>query len=377
MPGRDIPEISPAEAHALRAAGAILVDIREDAERAAGMAEGAMGVVKARLESDPAQWLPNPDADVLLICARGSRSLQAARKLAEAGYAQVMSVAGGTERWRDDGLPMTGPDLPADFLERYSRHLLLPEVGLEGQQRLAAARVVLIGAGGLGSPAALYLAAAGIGRLTLVDDDVVDRSNLQRQVLHTDARVGQPKVESALATLSALNPGIEVVPVRQRLSAANVEDLLRDHDIVVDGSDNFSTRYLVNDACVRLGLPMVYGAVHRFEGQASVFWPADPRGGCCYRCLFPEPPPPEFAPNCAEAGVLGVLPGVIGLLQATEAVKLVLGIGESLSGTLLQFDALRMRFERLRLVRDPACPRCGEGVSPTDYVYLPAACSAG
>lgn len=377
MSAYEIPEIGPAQARSLQSGGAVLVDVREDGERAMGMAEGALGVAKARLEAEPGRWLPDRDAEILLICASGVRSLQAGRKLAAMGYARMRSVAGGTERWRAEGLPMRGPDLPADFLDRYSRHLRLPEVGLEGQRRLAAARLVLVGAGGLGSPAALYLAAAGIGHLTLIDDDVVDRSNLQRQILHTDARVGHPKVESGTATLLALNPGIHVEPVRARVSAANVEQLLRDHDLAIDGSDNFSTRYLVNDACVRLGLPMVYGAVHRFEGQVSVFWPADPKGGCCYRCLFPEPPPPEFAPNCAEAGVLGVLPGVIGLLQATEAVKLVLGLGESLSGSLLQFDALRMRFERLRLVRDPACVRCGDNVSPSDYVDLPAACSAG
>jgi molybdopterin/thiamine biosynthesis adenylyltransferase len=234
--------------------------------------------------------------------------------------------------------------------------------------------VALIGAGGLGSPAALYLPAAGIGHITLIDDDLVDRSNLQRQVLHRDADIGTPKVESGSRTLAALNPHIVVDAQRTRLLASNVEGFLGGHSVVIDGSDNFSTRYLVNDACVRLGLPMVYGAVQGFDGQVSVFWPAQ-EGGSCYRCLFAEPPPPAFAPNCAEAGVLGVLPGVIGLLQATEAIKLILGIGESLSGTLLQFDALGMRFNRLRLLRDPACPRCGDGVTTDFYVDLPAACT--
>jgi molybdopterin/thiamine biosynthesis adenylyltransferase/rhodanese-related sulfurtransferase len=371
-----IIELSPEQAYERRQSGALLVDVREDGERAAGMAEGAMGVGKSRLEADPGAWLPDLAAEIVLICAVGGRSMQCARLLKSRGYAHLFSVAGGTTRWKVAGLPMTEPTADADFLERYSRHLRLSEVGLDGQRKLAAARVALIGAGGLGSPAALYLAAAGIGHITLIDDDLVDRSNLQRQVLHRDADIGTPKVESGCRTLAALNPHVVVEPHRTRLLAGNAERLLGGHDVVIDGSDNFSTRYLANDACVRLGLPMVYGAVQGFDGQVSVFWPAR-EGGSCYRCLFPEPPPPEFAPNCAEAGVLGVLPGVIGVLQATEAIKLILGIGEPLSGTLLQFDALGMRFNRLRLLRDPACPRCGDGVTAADYVDLPAACGVG
>lgn len=374
----DVPELDPAQALARQRDGAVLVDVREDGERASGMAEGALGVARGALEAEPDRWLPDPGREVLLLCASGRRSLLAAQALQAAGYRHVASVAGGTERWRGEGLPMSAATADPEFLERYSRHLLLPEVGLAGQQRLAAARIVLVGAGGLGSPAALYPAAAGVGHIRLVDDDHVDRSNLQRQVLHTDAGIGRPKVESGAAAMQALNPRITVEPVRARLSADSVEDLLRGHDLVIDGSDNFATRYLVNDACVNLGLPMVYGAVHRFEGQASVFWAAHPGGrGCCYRCLFPEPPPPEFAPNCAQAGVLGVLPGIVGLIQATEALKLLLGLGEGLAGRLLQFDALRMRFDEVRLVRDPDCPACGARPRLKGYQDLPAGCSAG
>jgi molybdopterin/thiamine biosynthesis adenylyltransferase/rhodanese-related sulfurtransferase len=370
-----IIELAPHDAYARQQAGALLVDVREDGERAAGMARGATGVSRSRLEANPTAWLADPAAEILLICAAGARSLQCAGVLQGLSYERVYSVSGGTKAWQTAGLPMTEPTADADFLERYSRHLRLPEVGLDGQRKLAAARVALIGAGGLGSPAALYLAAAGIGHITLIDDDVVDRSNLQRQVVHRDADVGVPKVESACRTLQALNPHVAIEAQRTRLSAANVERLLAGHEVVIDGSDNFSTRYLVNDACVRLEVPMVYGAVQGFDGQVGVFWPAH-EGGSCYRCLFPEPPSAEFAPNCSEAGVLGVLPGVIGLLQATEAIKLILGIGESLSGTLLRFDALGMCFDRLRLERDPGCPRCGEGVTSAHYVDLPAACAA-
>jgi molybdopterin/thiamine biosynthesis adenylyltransferase len=252
---------------------------------------------------------------------------------------------------------------------------VIPEVGEEGQARLLDSRVLLVGAGGLGSPAAFYLAAAGVGTLGLVDDDVVDRTNLQRQILHTEERVGMPKVESARRTLEALNPSIRIAGHRTRLDASNVESLLAGYDVVVDGTDNFPTRYLVNDACVRLRIPNVHGSVYRFEGQVSVFWPARPGApGPCYRCLYPEPPPPELAPSCAEAGVLGVLPGVVGLLQAVETVKLLLGLGEPLAGRLLQYDALAARFTRLSLERDPGCRLCGEGASFTGYVDYAQAC---
>ena len=263
-----------------------------------------------------------------------------------------------------------------DFNERYSRHLLLPEVGLAGQQRLAAAKVALIGAGGLGSPAAYYLAAAGIGRLAIADDDVVDRSNLQRQILHTEARIGMAKVESARVALSALNPRLDIHTFAHRVTSENVEDLIGDADVVLDGGDNFAVRYLLNDACVKLAKPLVYGAVHRFTGQLSVFDAGRHRGECpCYRCLFPEPPAPEDAPNCSEAGVLGVLPGVIGMLQATEVIKLIVGIGEPLRGRLLNFDALGMRFRETRLRADPACPVCAPGVPFPGYIDYAAFCS--
>ena len=276
---------------------------------------------------------------------------------------------------------MVRPDMSAetiDFNERYSRHLLLPEVGVEGQRRLEGSRVLMIGAGGLGSPAAFYLAAAGVGHLRIADDDVVDRSNLQRQILHTEARIGEPKVASAQATLGALNPRTQVEAVQVRVTSDNIECLLEGVDVVLDGADNFPVRYLLNDACVKLGIPLVYGAVQRFEGQVSVFDAGRHRGELpCYRCLFPEPPPPEFAPNCAEAGVLGVLPGVIGLLQATEVVKLLLGIGDSLAGRLLQFDALSMRFRETRLRHDPDCAVCAVGRPFPGYIDYAAFCRAG
>jgi sulfur-carrier protein adenylyltransferase/sulfurtransferase len=268
-------------------------------------------------------------------------------------------------------------DIDDDFAERYSRHLRLPEVGLAGQQQLQQARVLIVGAGGLGSPAAFYLAAAGVGTLRLVDDDVVDRSNLQRQILHTDDRIGMSKVASAAVAIGALNPRTRLEAIHERITSDNVERLLDAVDVVIDGGDNFPVRYLLNDACVKLAKPLVYGAVHRFEGQLSVFDAGRRRGEApCYRCLFPEPPPPEAAPNCSEAGVLGVLPGVVGLLQATEAIKLILGIGESLAGRLLQFDALAMRFRETRLAPDPGCAVCAPGKAFPGYIDYQQFCAA-
>ena len=373
----DVELLTPAQALERMRAGAVLVDVREGHERALGMAEGAVGVSRSELEAAPDTALPDRHADILLICQGGARSLQAAQALRSAGFPRVASVEGGTTRWIADALPLNGPDADADFLDRYSRHLRLPNVGLDGQRRLEAASVLMLGAGGLGSPAAFYRAAAGVGHVRLVDDDIVDRSNLQRQILHTEARIGVPKVESAAAALSALNPRTRVEGIRERATAANVERLLEGIDVVVDGADNFAVRYLLNDACVHLGKPLVYGAVHRFEGQASVFDAGRRRGEApCYRCLFPEPPPPEAAPNCAEAGVLGVLPGVVGLLQATEAIKLLLGVGEPLRGRLLHFDALSMRFRETRLLPDPDCPTCAPGRAFQGYVDIDAACAA-
>jgi len=373
-----IPELTPADAQARAQDGAILIDIREPHERASGMAAGARAVTMAELTDAAAMHLPDPAAEIMLICQSGMRSMRTALRLAELGYANVASVGGGTARWIADGLPIETPDagIDADFAERYSRHLRLPQVGLDGQRRLEAARVLLVGAGGLGSPAAYYLAAAGVGTLRIADDDLVDRSNLQRQILHTEAAIGTPKVASASAALTALNPRTVVEAVRERVTAANVERLLDGVDVVVDGADNFPARYLLNDACVKLGKPLVYGAVHRFEGQASVFDAGRHRGAApCYRCLFPEPPPPEAAPNCAEAGVLGVLPGVIGLIQASEALKLILDIGEPLSGRLLQFDALSMRFRETRLAADPDCPLCAPEREFPGYIDYAAFCS--
>ena len=380
-PGMTIRAISPDDVASWLAEGAVFIDVREDHERARGQAAGARGVAKAQLLAEPDRHLADRDAPVVLICQMGGRSMDAARTLEAAGYTRLASVEGGTQRWQDEGRPMVRPDMSAetiDFNERYSRHLLLPEVGVEGQRRLEGSRVLMIGAGGLGSPAAFYLAAAGVGHLRIADDDVVDRSNLQRQILHAEARIGEPKVASAQATLGALNPRTQVEAVQVRVTSDNIERLLDGVDVVLDGADNFPVRYLLNDACVKLGIPLVYGAVQRFEGQVSVFDAGRHRGELpCYRCLFPEPPPPEFAPNCAEAGVLGVLPGVIGLLQATEVVKLLLGIGDSLAGRLLQFDALSMRFRETRLRHDPDCAVCAVGRPFPGYIDYAAFCRAG
>ncbi len=371
-----IREISAQQAHDRLAHGAQLVDVREPDEHAVGTPALSLPVPRALLESDPSATAPDPDAELLLICASGVRSLQAAQALQSQGYRNIASVAGGYQAWLAAGLPVNARR-DADFMERYSRQLRLPQVGLEGQEKLERARILMVGAGGLGSPAAYYLAAAGIGFIRLVDDDVVDRSNLQRQVLHTEARIGLPKVASAVQSLSALNPRVRIEPVQARVTADKVDALMADVDIVIDGADNFPTRYLLSDACVRHGRPLVYGAVHRFEGQVSVFDAGRQRGVApCYRCLFPEPPAPEDAPNCAEAGVLGVLPGVIGMLQATEAIKLVLGLGDSLSGRLLQFDALGMRFHEAKLSPDPHCPVCAPGVVFSGYSVPGQACAS-
>lgn len=373
-----ISERTPVEALERQRDGAVLIDVREAHERALGMAAGARGIAMGELIGNAAAHLPDADVELLLICQSGLRSLRTAEALAAQGFTNVTSVAGGSARWIAEGLPVAMPDgdIDHDFAERYSRHLRLPQVGLDGQRRLEAARVLLVGAGGLGSPAAYYLAAAGVGTLRIADDDVVDRSNLQRQILHTDAAIGSPKVDSAAATLSALNPRTRIEAVRERIGSANVERLLDGVDVVVDGADNFPARYLLNDACVKLGKPLVYGAVHRFEGQVSVFDAGRHRGTApCYRCLFPEPPSPENAPNCAEAGVLGVLPGVIGLIQATETLKLILGIGMPLSGRLLQFDALSMRFRETRLAADPDCALCAPGRAFPGYIDYAAFCA--
>ena len=368
-----IREISPSEALQLQREGCQLVDVREAEEHALGLAEGALAIPRSALESDPSQYV-SPGQTLLLICGSGRRSMLAAEALARQGYPSLCSVAGGMSAWHSAGLPVRTTE-DADFIDRYSRQLRLPQVGIHGQKKLEQSRVLMVGAGGLGSPAALYLAAAGVGFLRIVDDDQVDRSNLQRQILHTESRIGMDKVESARQSLSSLNPRTRLDARAIRLDADNVESLLADVDVVVDGADNFPTRYLLSDACVQLGKPLVYGAVHRFEGQASVFDAGRQRGlAPCYRCLFPEAPRAEDAPNCAEAGVLGVVPGIIGLLQATETIKLILGLGQSLSGRLLHFDALSMRFRETRLRADPDCPACAPGRAFPGYRQMAETC---
>lgn len=376
-----IKEISPKLAHERIAHGAVLIDVREAHERAGGMAEGARGIAKGDLQAEPALHLPHPGQEILLICQTGKRSLDAAQALHDAGYANVASVAGGTVAWRVQDLPLVQPlasDEDRDFYDRYSRHMLLPQVGEAGQRILQRARVLVVGAGGLGAPASFYLAAAGVGHLRMVDDDHVERSNLQRQILHTEASVGTPKVDSARQRLLALNPSITVEAIAERATSANIDALLEGIDVVLDGSDNFPLRYLLNDACIKHAKPLVHAAIERFDGQVSVFDAGRQRGVApCYRCLFPEPPPPEFAPNCAEAGVLGVLPGLAGVLQATEVVKLLLGIGEPLTGRLLRFDALDMRFRETRIRPDPHCAVCAPGTPFPGYIDYAAFCSGG
>lgn len=370
-----IPEISPAEAVTRQVQGDLLIDVREDGERASGTPAGAIGLSRGFLELRIEQVEADRDRPLIALCGSGQRSLLAAEALLRMGYRHVVSVAGGYNRWKAEGLPTVTGTLDADAAERYARQLRLPQVGEEGQVRLSRASIVLLGAGGLGAPAALYLAAAGVGRLTLIDDDRVERSNLHRQVIHADARVGMPKAESARIALAALNPRVRVETREERLQADNVERLLAGHDLVIDGADNFPARYLIAAASQRLQMPMIYGAVERFAGQVSVF---DPRreDSPCYRCLFPDPPTAAEAPNCSEAGVLGVLPGIVGLLQATEALKLMLGIGEPLVGRLLSFDALAMHFRETRLPRDPGCPGCGAGATFQGYREIQQMCAA-
>lgn len=370
-----IPEVTPAQALAAQAQGGLLIDVREDAERTSGTPANALGLSRGFLELRIEQAETDRDRPIALLCGSGQRSLLAAESLVRMGYRQVSSVAGGFGRWKTEGLPISQPTLDIDAIQRYARQLRLAQIGEAGQATLGSAKVVLLGAGGLGSPAALYLAAAGVGQLTLIDDDVVERSNLHRQIIHADARVGMAKTESARIALQALNPRVRIVIHNERLQADNVERLLAGHDVLVDGADNFPARYLLTAASLRLKLPMVYGAVERFSGQVSVF---DPRreDSPCYRCLFPEPPPAADAPNCSEAGVLGVLPGVVGLLQATEALKLLLGLGESLVGRLLNFDALDMRFREIRLTRDPDCPGCGTASVFSGYEDIVRFCAA-
>jgi sulfur-carrier protein adenylyltransferase/sulfurtransferase len=373
----EIDEISTPDAHDLAHAddAPLFLDVRNRDEWEEGFVPGAVWIPRGNLESRVEGLIPDKERELVVYCASGSRSAFAAKALGELGYERVSSMSGGFVDWKRNGFELETPAVltPAQRT-RYSRHLLIPEVGEEGQQKLLNARVLLIGAGGLGSPASLYLAAAGVGTLGIVDDDVVDDSNLQRQIVHSTDRLGEPKVLSAKRTIEALNPDVSVVAYQERLTSENIERILADGwDVIVDGADNFPTRYLVNDASVWHDVPVVHGSIYRFEGQVTVLQPHD---GPCYRCLFPQPPPPELAPSCAEGGVLGVLPGIVGSLQASEALKLILGAGDTLQGRLLLFDALATSFDEVLVRRDPSCPVCGEHPIITEYIDYVEFCAA-
>lgn len=374
----EVPELSPEQTHARLDDNPdlVLVDIRESDEVATGMIAGANHVPRGFLELRIEGLVADREAEIIVYCAGGTRSALAARALREMGYARVTSMQSGFNGWKSHGLPWVEvKPLNPDQKIRYARHLLLPQVGEEGQRKLLESRVLLVGAGGLGSPTALYLGAAGVGHIGIVDPDVVDVSNLQRQILHRSADAGVAKVDSAERALRELNPDVRVTKYQARLSAENVNQVLDDGwQVVVDGCDNFPTRYLVNDACVFRGIPNVHGSIHQFEGQATVFAPN--LGGPCYRCLYPQPPPPGSTPSCAEAGVIGALPGLVGTVQATETLKLLLEIGEPLVGRLMQLDALQMRWHELKFKRDPGCPVCGDAPSITELVDYEAFCGA-
>jgi molybdopterin/thiamine biosynthesis adenylyltransferase/rhodanese-related sulfurtransferase len=373
----EIDEISTIEAHErlVSSDGSLFVDVREPDEWDEGHIPGAIYTGRGRLEQRIEGLVPDKARPLVVYCSAGSRSAFAAKVLEDLGYVNVVNLAGGFSDWKRNGFDVTIPRaLSPEQRSRYSRHLLIPEVGEEGQQRLLDARVLLIGAGGLGSPASLYLAAAGVGTLGIVDADVVDESNLQRQVVHSTERLGEPKVASAKRTLEALNPDVRVVTYQERLTSENVDRILGEGwDVIVDGADNFPTRYLVNDASIWSGIPVVHGSIFRFEGQVTVF---SPGVGPCYRCLFPQPPPPELAPSCAEGGVLGVLPGIIGSIQANEALKLILQRGDSLAGRLLLFDALGTTLDEVTVRRNPECPVCGDSPTITEYVDYVEFCNA-
>ncbi|HYQ27137.1 MAG TPA: molybdopterin-synthase adenylyltransferase MoeB [Polyangiaceae bacterium] len=351
-----------------------LVDVREKDEVRAGYIPGAVHVPRGFLEMQAEQKLPNKSEEIIVYCAGGTRSAFAAKTLSELGYENVTSANPGFVRWKDLKYPV---ELPAELtpaqLDRYSRHILLPEVGERGQEKLLKGRVLLLGAGGLGAPAALYLAAAGVGTLGLVDADTVDASNLQRQIIHATSRLGMTKVDSAEVAIHDLNPDVKVVKYQERVNAGNVDRIFgAGWDVIVDGCDNFPTRYLVNDASLFHKIPVSHGSIFRFDGQVTTFMPFQ---GPCYRCLYPEPPPAHLAPSCAEAGVLGILPGVVGVIQATEAIKLILGRGDPLVGRLLTYDSLRMNFRTLKLRRDKNCPTCGENPTIKEYIDYEGFCS--
>src|SRR3954451_9521009 len=355
---QEIREVDTAEADELRhQPGAVVLDVREPDEYEQGAIPEALHIPRGQLESSIESRVADRATPLIVHCAGGTRSAFAAQTLAQLGYTDVVSVAGGFNKWKDEGRDWRVPrGLSPDQRNRYQRHVLLPEVDIDGQLKLLDSKVLLLGAGGLGSPAALYLAAAGVGTLGIIDMDVVDESNLQRQILHNMDRIGDRKVDSAKKTLTLLNPDVNVVTYDVRLGADNVLDIIAGYDVIVDGTDNFPTRFLVNDASVKLGIPVVHGSIFRFEGQATIF---NPYEGPCYRCMIPEPPPAELAPSCAEAGVLGVLPGIIGSIQAMETIKLLLGVGDTLAGRLLAYDALEESFRTFKVNRDPDCPACG------------------
>ncbi|MEK7334144.1 MAG: molybdopterin-synthase adenylyltransferase MoeB [Candidatus Binatota bacterium] len=371
----EIKEISVQEADELLKKNGkyLLLDVREKDEYREGHLEGALSLPRGFLEIKIESAVPDKSTPILAYCAGGVRSLLAANALKEMGYQNVISMSGGYTAWKTAGYKwVQDHQFSSEQVTRYSRHFLLPEVGEEGQAKLLQAKVLMVGAGGLGSPSAYYLAAAGVGTLGIIDNDVVDLSNLQRQILHTNDRIGMPKTESAKLTIQALNPDVRVIPFQQKLTSQNIMEIIKDYDIIVDGCDNFPTRYLVNDACVLTKKPNVHGSIFQFEGQASVFYPGK---GPCYRCLYPEPPPADMAPSCQEAGVLGVLPGLIGVIQALETIKLILGKGDTLVGRLLCFNTLTMEINTLKLMADPACPMCGEKPTIHNLVDYEEFCS--
>ena len=373
---KEIPEASAQEVNELLKSNGkspVLLDVRESDEWRQGHLEGAIPLPRGFLEIKVESAIPDKNTPIVAYCAGGVRSLLAAKVMKEMGYQNVTSMSGGYAAWKNGGFKWVQDfQYTPEQLIRYSRHFLLPEVGEDGQAKLLQAKVLMVGAGGLGCPSAYYLAAAGVGTLGIIDNDVVDISNLQRQILHANDRVGMPKVESAKKTLEALNPDVKVVPYQAKLTSENIMEIIKDYDLVVDGSDNFPTRYLVNDACVLAGKPNVHGSIFQFEGQATVFYPGK---GPCYRCLYPEPPPVEMAPSCAEAGVLGVLPGLIGVIEALEAVKIILDKGDSLVGRLLHFNTLTMEINTLKLRRDPSCPVCGDHPTIKELIDYEEFCS--
>jgi len=365
---KDVPEwtAEQVEKALSNGVGHKVLDVREKEEYRDGHLPGAVSVPRGFLDIQVEEVVPDKSTPLILYCAGGTRSLLAGRTLREMGYSDVVSMSGGYGGWKGGGHEWIQDfQFTPDQLKRYDRHFLLPEVGEEGQAKLLQAKVLLIGAGGLGSPAAYYLAAAGVGTIGIVDNDVVDMSNLQRQIIHNNDRVGMSKVESARETINTLNPDVKVIGYETRVSSENIMEIIADYDVILDGCDNFPTRYLVNDACVMSGIPNVHGSIFQFEGQASVFYPGR---GPCYRCLFPEPPPPGAAPSCQEAGVLGVLPGLVGCVQALEAMKIILGVGKPLIGRMMYFDTLSMELRIHRLRKDPQCPVCGEHPTVTELI---------